>query len=126
MQETSHTVHVVSPLRLIHLLCYLYSVLQESGLSLWIGNSLSALGSLSPPLLMLCLCLIVAAATELTTNAATASLILPIIADLVSSSHYVTMLAVGRRELQDSYNFATASLILAIIADLVSSKPCLQ
>ncbi|KAL4218029.1 hypothetical protein ACF0H5_022767 [Mactra antiquata] len=55
---------------------------QESGLSAWIGSQLMGLSHLDPWLLNLVICFIVAAATEVTSNTATTSLMLPIIAEL--------------------------------------------
>ncbi|XP_053382205.1 Na(+)/citrate cotransporter-like isoform X2 [Mercenaria mercenaria] len=55
---------------------------QVSGLSAWIGNQLSELTHLEPWFLNLVLCFIVAAVTEVTSNTATTSLMLPILADL--------------------------------------------
>lgn len=55
---------------------------QVSGLSAWIGNQLTSLSYMEPWILNLVLCFIVAAFTEITSNTATTSLILPILADL--------------------------------------------
>ncbi len=53
---------------------------QESGLSQWIGNSLEVLSDVPPIVLLLCICLVVTFLTEVTSNTATASLLLPILA----------------------------------------------
>ena len=56
---------------------------QESGLSAWLGEQLSVLDNLEPWLLNLVICYIVAAATEVTSNTATCTLMMPILANLV-------------------------------------------
>ncbi len=53
---------------------------QQSGLSAWIGNSLGILASVPTILLLLAICLAVTFLTEVTSNTATASLLLPILA----------------------------------------------
>ncbi|XP_076434734.1 Na(+)/citrate cotransporter-like isoform X2 [Babylonia areolata] len=53
-----------------------------SGLSLWMGQQLSAFGDLDPWLLNLIICTAVAMATEVTSNVATATLLMPIVAEL--------------------------------------------
>ena len=58
--------------------------LQESGLSAWISSQLNALHHLESVSLVLAICLIMAAVTEVTSNAATCALFLPILGDLVS------------------------------------------
>lgn len=55
---------------------------QESGLSAWVGEKLSVLDDLSPWLLNLVLCYIIAAMTEVTNNTATCTLMMPILANL--------------------------------------------
>lgn len=55
---------------------------QESGLSAWVGEKLSVLDYLSPWVLNLVLCYIVAAMTEVTSNTATCTLMMPILANL--------------------------------------------
>ncbi|XP_067655896.1 Na(+)/citrate cotransporter-like [Haliotis asinina] len=60
----------------------LADVCEKSGLSRWIGGELSALGSLEPWLMNLLLTLLIALCTEITSNAATAALLLPILAQL--------------------------------------------
>ncbi|KAL4223442.1 hypothetical protein ACF0H5_016913 [Mactra antiquata] len=54
----------------------------ESGLSEWVGDKLSVLDYLSPWVLNLALCYIVAAMTEVTSNVATCTLMMPILASL--------------------------------------------
>lgn len=53
-----------------------------SGLSLWVGYQLSSFGSLDPWVLNLIICTAVAMATEVTSNTATATLLMPIMAEL--------------------------------------------
>ncbi|KAK7088007.1 Na(+)/citrate cotransporter-like [Littorina saxatilis] len=53
-----------------------------SGLSAWLGNQLNSLASMDPWLLNLILCLIVATATEVTSNTATSTLLMPIMAQI--------------------------------------------
>ncbi|KAK7089073.1 hypothetical protein V1264_024937 [Littorina saxatilis] len=55
---------------------------EVSGLSRWIGQELTVLAYLAPWQLSLALCAIIAMATEVTSNAATASLLLPILGQL--------------------------------------------
>ena len=57
---------------------------QYSGLSLWVGIQLSAFGDLEPWVLNMIICIAVAMATEVTSNVATATLLMPIMAELVS------------------------------------------
>ncbi|KAL3857618.1 hypothetical protein ACJMK2_012266 [Sinanodonta woodiana] len=54
----------------------------KSGLSDWIGTKLEVLGSLSPWVISFILALVVAAVTNITSNSATATIFLPIAADL--------------------------------------------
>ncbi|KAL3857575.1 hypothetical protein ACJMK2_012225 [Sinanodonta woodiana] len=54
----------------------------KSGLSDWISTKLEVLGTLSPWVVALVLALVVAAATNIASNSATATLFLPIVADL--------------------------------------------
>ncbi len=53
---------------------------QQSGLSQWIGESLSVLSSVPTIVMILTVCLVVTFLTEVTSNTATASLLLPILA----------------------------------------------
>ncbi|XP_036079345.1 solute carrier family 13 member 2-like [Rousettus aegyptiacus] len=55
---------------------------EVSGLSQWLGNKLTPLQSVSPSTIVLILCIMVAAFTECTSNVATASLFLPILASI--------------------------------------------
>ncbi|XP_033748493.1 solute carrier family 13 member 2-like [Pecten maximus] len=53
-----------------------------SGLSRWVGCQLRVFNNLEPWIMNLILCLIVAGATEITSNTATATLLMPIMAEL--------------------------------------------
>ena len=57
---------------------------QKSGLSQAIGDSFVGFNSLPAWVLVLMLCLITAGVTEVTSNSATATIFLPILAELVS------------------------------------------
>lgn len=58
---------------------------KESGLDLWLGARLSGLGALDPHLLVIVTCLSISFLTELTSNTATAEMILPVMAGLSRS-----------------------------------------
>lgn len=58
--------------------------LQESGLSKWLGDRLTPLESVPPPAIAFILCLLTAIFTECTSNVATTTLFLPILASMVS------------------------------------------
>jgi sodium-dependent dicarboxylate transporter 2/3/5 len=58
---------------------------KESGLSSWLGGHLQGLGSLHPILIIACICLLITFLTELTSNTATAQILLPILAALAIS-----------------------------------------
>ncbi|XP_071485526.1 solute carrier family 13 member 2-like [Diadema antillarum] len=60
---------------------------QESGLSAWLGDQFAAFGDLSPPAVAIIISIIVAIFTEVTSNAAAATVFLPIIAEMSSSLH---------------------------------------
>ena len=62
---------------------YEHSLYQKSGLSRWVGSRLIVFESLDPWVLNLVLCSIVAVMTEVTSNAATCTLMMPILANLV-------------------------------------------
>jgi sodium-dependent dicarboxylate transporter 2/3/5 len=53
---------------------------QETGLAVWAGDSLGALHGVPLPLLVLAICLVVTFMTELTSNTATSSIFMPILA----------------------------------------------
>jgi len=63
----------------------LASGFKESGLSTYLGEQLQGLGSLPPILIIVCICLFITFLTELTSNTATAEILLPIIAALAVS-----------------------------------------
>ncbi|KAL5017414.1 hypothetical protein ScPMuIL_007003 [Solemya velum] len=58
---------------------------RDSGLSEYIGQELKVFASMEPWVMNLALSLLVAAATEVTSNTATATLLLPIVAELAAS-----------------------------------------
>ncbi|XP_059168487.1 solute carrier family 13 member 2-like [Physella acuta] len=60
-------------------------ICQESGLSLWIGLQLSVFASMEPWLMILTLSLTISFLTEITSNAATASILCPILSELAIS-----------------------------------------
>lgn len=57
---------------------------QRSGLSEWLGNKLTPLQSVPPPAIVVILSLLVATFTECTSNVATTTIFLPILASMVS------------------------------------------
>ena len=54
----------------------------KSGLSLWLGNQLQGAGALHPIFLIVLICLFVTFLTEMTSNTATAQMLLPILGSL--------------------------------------------
>ncbi|XP_056613571.1 Na(+)/citrate cotransporter [Triplophysa dalaica] len=58
---------------------------EESGLSRWIGNQLTPLHSIPPWAIVIILCLLIAIFTECTSNVATATLFLPVLASMSQS-----------------------------------------
>jgi len=58
--------------------------LQESGLSKWLGDKLTPLESVPPAAIAFIICLLIAVFTECTSNVATTTLFLPILASMVS------------------------------------------
>nr|XP_033778329.1 solute carrier family 13 member 2 [Geotrypetes seraphini] len=58
---------------------------EESGLSKWLGEKLAPLESIPPPAIALILCLLVATFTECTSNVATTTLFLPILASMAKA-----------------------------------------
>ena len=60
----------------------LATAFNASGLSTWVGGSLSGLGTLHPVVLILSICLLVTFLTELTSNTATTEMLLPVLAGL--------------------------------------------
>ena len=63
----------------------LASGFKASGLSQWMGEQLKGLSSLPPLLIVACICLFITFLTELTSNTATAEILLPILAALAVS-----------------------------------------
>lgn len=68
---------------LIQFLTAFFSILQTSGLSEWFSETLIKMHLLPPIVLMLILCIIALCITELTSNTATATVLLPSIIDMV-------------------------------------------
>jgi sodium-dependent dicarboxylate transporter 2/3/5 len=60
---------------------------ETSGLSQWLGTLLEGAGGLHPLILMAIVCLLITFLTELTSNTATAQILLPIIASLALAIH---------------------------------------
>ncbi|XP_075445388.1 solute carrier family 13 member 2-like [Ascaphus truei] len=60
---------------------------EESGLSVWLGQKLTPLESIPPPAIALILCLLIATFTECTSNVATTTLFLPILASMAKAIH---------------------------------------
>ncbi|XP_032646613.1 solute carrier family 13 member 2 [Chelonoidis abingdonii] len=58
---------------------------EESGLSEWLGSKLTPLQNMSSPAIVLLLCLLVATFTECTSNVATTTLFLPILASMAQT-----------------------------------------
>ncbi|TSN39298.1 Solute carrier family 13 member 5 [Bagarius yarrelli] len=58
---------------------------EESGLSRWIGNQLTPLHSIPPWAIAIVLCLLISTFTECTSNVATATLFLPVLASMSQS-----------------------------------------
>ncbi|NP_001171063.1 solute carrier family 13 member 2 [Oryctolagus cuniculus] len=58
---------------------------EESGLSQWLGNKLMPLQHVPPPATVFIICLLVATFTECTSNAATTTLLLPILASMAQA-----------------------------------------
>uniref|UniRef100_A0A672KFL3 Solute carrier family 13 member 5-like n=1 Tax=Sinocyclocheilus grahami TaxID=75366 RepID=A0A672KFL3_SINGR len=58
---------------------------EESGLSRWMGNQLTPLHSIPPWAIVIILCLLIAIFTECTSNVATATLFLPVLASMSQS-----------------------------------------
>lgn len=55
---------------------------KATGLSTWMGERLALLGALPTPVLIVCICLLVTFLSELTSNTATATILMPIIATM--------------------------------------------
>ncbi|KAK3738701.1 hypothetical protein RRG08_000793 [Elysia crispata] len=78
---------------------------EESELSQWLADKLETLDYLDKWVLNLCLCLIVAAFTEVTSNTATASLLMPIMANLGRSLGYNPLYLMVSTALATSFAF---------------------
>uniref|UniRef100_A0A452HRR1 Uncharacterized protein n=1 Tax=Gopherus agassizii TaxID=38772 RepID=A0A452HRR1_9SAUR len=65
---------------------------EESGLSEWLGSKLTPLQNMSSPIIVLLLCLLVATFTECTSNVATTTLFLPILAQTICLNPLYVML----------------------------------
>lgn len=61
-------------------------LIQESGLSRWMGNQLTPLHSIPPWAIAIVLCLLISTFTECTSNVATATLFLPVLASMVRTT----------------------------------------
>ena len=73
---------------IIILYIYMYMfmfLMQQSGLSDWLGNQLRVLGSLPHPVIGLLVSVMVASTTEVMSNIATTTLFLPVLRNLVST-----------------------------------------
>ena len=56
---------------------------ESSCLSYWLGQQMGSLGSLSPPVLVFIITLMTAMITEVVSNTATATILIPVLAQLV-------------------------------------------
>uniref|UniRef100_A0A8C3NC31 Uncharacterized protein n=1 Tax=Geospiza parvula TaxID=87175 RepID=A0A8C3NC31_GEOPR len=65
---------------------------EESGLSAWLGTKLTPLQSIPPPAIAFLLCLLIATFTECTSNVATTTLFLPILAEAICLNPLYVML----------------------------------
>jgi len=59
---------------------------KRSGLSVWIGKELGVLGSLPDWAMVVIVCILVAALTEITSNVATANILLPVLAEVARAT----------------------------------------
>lgn len=66
-----------------HKFCFCWVNAQVSGLSKWLGDQMSPLQSIPPWAIAIVVCLMIATFTECTSNVATATLFLPILASMV-------------------------------------------
>ncbi|XP_070418760.1 solute carrier family 13 member 2 isoform X4 [Equus przewalskii] len=82
------TVHEKLPWNVVFLLGGGYALAkgsEQSGLSQWLGNKLTPLQNVPPPAIAFILCLLVATFTECTSNVATNTLFLPILASMAQA-----------------------------------------
>ena len=75
-------------------------MLQVSGLSEWIGEQFAVLGELPGWLMVAFICLITAFLTEVTSNSATCTILMPIVAAMVRASSYI----IRRKLATESYH----------------------
>uniref|UniRef100_A0A8B9PDG7 Solute carrier family 13 member 2 n=1 Tax=Apteryx owenii TaxID=8824 RepID=A0A8B9PDG7_APTOW len=83
------TVHQKMPWNIVFLLGGGFALAkgsEESGLSAWLGDKLTPLQNIPHPAIAFLLCLLIATFTECTSNVATTTLFLPILASMVSST----------------------------------------
>jgi sodium-dependent dicarboxylate transporter 2/3/5 len=83
----------------------LASGFKESGLSAWMGEQLKGLGALPPILIIACICILITFLTELTSNTATAEILLPILAALAVSMRVNPLLLMIPGTLSCSFAF---------------------
>nr|XP_009663861.1 PREDICTED: solute carrier family 13 member 2 [Struthio camelus australis] len=82
------TVHKKMPWNIVFLLGGGFALAkgsEESGLSAWLGNKLTPLQNIPHPAIAFLLCLLIATFTECTSNAATTTLFLPILASMAQA-----------------------------------------
>lgn len=77
----------------------------KTGLDQWIGQQLAVVATLPLLLVILCLCLGVTFLTELTSNTATTTMILPIIAAVALAAHHQPLLLMIPATLSASFAF---------------------
>lgn len=77
---------------LLFLFTFILVNAQVSGLSKWLGDQLSPLQSIPPWAIAIVVCLMIATFTECTSNVATATLFLPILASMVRTHLIFTMI----------------------------------
>ncbi|XP_066534484.1 Na(+)/citrate cotransporter isoform X2 [Hoplias malabaricus] len=67
---------------------------EESGLSKWMGNQLTPLHSIPPWAIVIVLCLLIATFTECTSNVATATLFLPVLASMAKAGIMMNIIGI--------------------------------
>lgn len=78
---------------------------QVSGLSRWVGHQLSSFGFMSPQCIIFVVSVIVAFITEVVSNSATATIFLPIMAQLATDLHMNPLMIIVPVALSCSYAF---------------------